>query len=290
MPDFPIIDSHVHLWDPAHFRMEWLDANERLNKHFGLDEYDEHTAGIQVEGMVYLEVDIAPEYKLLEAQWVDALAQKDGRLKGIVASAPVEFGEQARAFVEALVAIGPRVKGVRRLIQAEPDPAFCLQPRFVRGVQLLAEYGLSFDIGCNFRQVASVVELVRRCPETNFILDHIGKPDIRGRQSDPWRSEIDALAALPNVVCKVSGVATEADVQHWTTEDIAPYVQHALAAFGEDRVVYGGDWPVVLNAAPYKRWAETLETLTASLSPEAKRKLWAENARRFYRLGDATAS
>jgi L-fuconolactonase len=290
MPDFPIVDSHVHLWDPTHFRMAWLDSNERLNKPFGLAEYDEHTAGIQVEAMVYLEVDIAPEYKLLEAQWVDALAQRDRRLQGIVASAPVEFGEQARAFYEALVAIGPRVKGVRRLIQQEPDPAFCLRPRFVRGVQLLAEYGLSFDIGCNFRQMASVVELVRRCPQTSFILDHIGKPNIRERQPDPWRAQIDELASLPNVVCKISGVATEADVQHWTTEDIAPYVQHALAAFGEDRVVYGGDWPVVLNAAPYKRWAETLDTLTASFSPQAKRKLWNENARRFYRLNQDPAA
>ncbi|CAA9277561.1 MAG: L-fuconolactone hydrolase [uncultured Chloroflexi bacterium] len=289
MPDFPIIDSHVHLWDPAHFRMEWLDANQRLNKTFGLAEYDEHTAGIQVEGMVYLEVDLAPEYKLLEAQWVDALAQQDGRLKAIVASAPLEYGEQVRAFLEALVAVGPRVKGVRRLLQGESDPAYCLQPRFVRGVQLLPEFGLSFDICVYHPQLASAVELVRRCPETSFILDHIGKPNIRGHQLDPWRSEIDALAALPNVVCKVSGATTEADLEHWTVDDVAPYVNHVLAAFGEDRVVYGGDWPVVLNASPYKRWAETLDTLTASLSPQAKRKLWADNARRFYRLDEGGA-
>lgn len=303
MPDFPIVDSHVHLWDPSRFRMAWLDKNARLNKHFGLEEYAAHAerdstlegvaggehgdrgAGLQVEAMVYLEVDMAPDYRLLEAEWVASLAREDDRLRGIVASAPVEFGAQLRAFLEALVAIGPRVKGVRRLTQGEPDPEFCLQPRFLEGVQLLSEFGLSFDIGCNFRQLGPSVEMVRRCPQTQFILDHIGKPNIRERAMDPWREQIEALAALPNVVCKVSGVTTETN-EGWTVDDIAPYVEHVLKTFGEDRVVYGGDWPVVLNATSYRRWAETLDTLTASWSDAARRKLWNENATRFYRLND----
>ncbi len=284
MPDFPIVDSHVHLWDPTRFRMPWLDGNERLNRPFLPADYREHTAGVEVEAMVYLEVDVEPAYKLLEAQWVEGLAQQDGRLRGIVASAPVEFGDQVRAFLEALVAIGPRVKGVRRITQSEPDPDFCLQPRFVRGVQILPEYGLSFDICINYRQLASTIEMVRQCPDTSFMLDHIAKPNIREGQLDPWRAQMKELAAFPNVVCKVSGVVTEADHQRWTPEEIRPYVEHALEVFGEDRVAYGGDWPVVLNAAPYRRWVETLDGLTAHLSPQARRKLWAENARRFYRL------
>jgi L-fuconolactonase len=285
MPDFPIVDSHVHLWDPARFRMAWLDTNEKLNKRFVLREYDEHTAGIDVEAMVYLEVDIAPEYKLLEAQWVAGLAQQDPRIRGIVASAPIEYGEQVRAFLEALVAVDPRIKGVRRLIQSEPDPEFCLQPRFIQGIQILPEFGLSFDICITYRQLASAIEMVRRCPNTSFILDHIAKPNIREHQLDPWRAQIEELASLPNVICKVSGVVTEADHQRWTIDDVAPYVEHVVKTFGEDRIVYGGDWPVVLNAASYKRWVETLETLTAHLTPAAKRKLWNGNAKRFYRLG-----
>ena len=156
----------------------------------------------------------------------------------------------------------------------------------MRGVQLLADYGLSFDLGIYHIQLASATELVRRCPETSFILDHIGKPDIRGKQMDPWRSQIDALAALPNVVCKVSGIATEAEPHTWTVEDIAPYVEHVLGAFGEDRVLYGGDWPVVLNASTYLRWAEALNTITESRPAQFKRKLWHDNARRVYRLDD----
>ena len=307
MPDFPIVDSHVHLWDPSHFRVEWLDKNERLNKRFALDEYRAHVerseplagtaggehgepgAGLQVEAMVYLEVDLARDYRLLEAEWVADQAQQDGRVKGIVASAPIEYGQQVRAFLVALVRVSPLVKGVRRLIQQEPDPNFCLQPRFLDGLRLLPEFGLSFDIGAMYVQMGAVVEMVRRCPEVQFILDHLGKPNVRGRQPEPWRSQISELASLPNVVCKISGITTEADT-NWTIDDIAPYVEHCLTSFGEDRVVYGGDWPVVLNGASYKRWAETLDTITASWSPQAKRKLWNENAKRFYRLEDAAAA
>jgi L-fuconolactonase len=290
MPDFPIVDSHVHLWDPGHLRVPWLDANARLNHRFSLPEYREHTQGVDVEAMVYLEVDLAPEYKLLEAAWVVERAREDRRLKGIVAFAPVEYGDQVRAYLDALIALNPPgrtlIKGVRRLLQSEPDPQFCLQPGFVKGVQILPEYGLSFDICVYHPQLAAAVELVRRCPQTSFILDHIGKPGIKDHLLDPWRAQIVELASLPNVICKVSGAATEANHQRWTPDDLRPYVEHVLETFGEDRVAYGGDWPVVLNASPYRRWVETLDELTATLSPAAKRKLWSENATRFYRLDD----
>jgi L-fuconolactonase len=284
MPDFPIIDAHLHIWDPKRFRISWLDGNDTLDQPIGLEQYREQTQGIAVEVMVYVEVDVAPHYTLLEAQWVEAFTRDEPRLRGIVASAPLEYGERARAYLQALVAIGSHIKGVRRLLQGESDPAYCLRPDFVHGVQMLPEFGLSFDICIYHHQLAAVVELVRQCPETSFILDHIAKPDIKNGLLDPWRDQMGALAALPNVVCKVSGLVTEADHQRWTTDDLAPYVAHVLTVFGEDRVVFGGDWPVVLLASSYARWVETLDTLTAHLSPSARHKLWAENARRFYRL------
>ena len=284
MPPLPIVDAHLHLWDPTRFRMSWLDDNPLLNKPYGLADYHAHTAGIEVAAMVYIQVDVEPPYALLEARWAAERATEDPRLGGIVPYAPLEFGEQVRAFLEALVMISPLVKGVRRIVQSEPDPDFCLQPSFVRGTQILPEYSLSCDICINYRQLASTIELVRRCPNTSFILDHLGKPNIAGGMTEPWHAQISELASLPNVVCKVSGAVTEADHTHWTNDDLAPYIAHVLEAFGEDRVVFGGDWPVVLNASSYQRWVETLDTLTAHLSPEAKRKLWADNARRFYRI------
>ncbi|MGN6361106.1 MAG: amidohydrolase family protein [Thermomicrobiales bacterium] len=284
MPEFPIIDAHVHLWDPAHFRMPWLDGNELLNKPYGLAEYREQTAGVAIEAMVYLQVEVTPAYGLLEARWAAKRAAEDPRLGAIVAWAPVEDGEPARSYLDALVAIDRRIVGVRRIVQSEPDPEFSIRPGFVRGVQLLADYNFTFDICINHRHLPATIRLVEQCPDVRFILDHIGKPNIKGHELDPWREQLRELAALPNVICKVSGLVTEADHAHWTPDDLAPYVAHVLDCFGEDRVAFGGDWPVATQAATYPRWVETLDGLTADLSPAAKRKLWAENARRFYRL------
>jgi L-fuconolactonase len=284
MPDFPIIDAHVHLWNPTRFRMPWLDDNELLNKPYELAEYRKHTQGVDIEGIVYLEVDMAPAYGLLEAQWVANLAKKDPLVQGIVAWGPVEDGDCFRTYLDALVTTGPLVKGVRRILQSEADANYCLRPGFVRGIQLLSEYDLSFDICIYQHQLAGVIQLVEQCPNINFMLDHIAKPVIVGRNLDPWREEMQALAAFPNVMCKVSGMVTEADLDTWTMDDLAPYLEHVLTVFGEDRVAFGGDWPVVLNASSYLRWVQTLDALTAHLSDEARHKLWAENARRFYRL------
>jgi L-fuconolactonase len=284
VPEFPIVDAHVHLWDPRRYRIPWLDDVEPLARQFGPAEYREQTSGIAVDAFVYVEVDIAKEYAFLEARQAEAYAREEPRLRGIVASAPLEYGDQVRPFLEALVEIGPRLKGVRRLLQGEPDPDFCLRPGFLRGVKLLAEFGLSFDICIRHHQLPASIELVRRNPGVAFILDHIGKPDIAGSELDPWRDRIAELAALPNVVCKVSGLVTEADHASWTPDDLAPYVAHVLQVFGEDRVVFGSDWPVATLASSYVRWVETLDALTAELTTEARRKLWADNARRFYRL------
>ncbi len=285
MPLGPIVDSHVHLWDPTRFRMPWLDGNERIGKPFGLAEFREHSAGIEVEGIVYLQVEVTPPYALLEAQWVADLPSDGPPVLGIVPWAPLEDGDRARSFLDAMVAIDPRIKGIRRLYQGEPDIDFCVRPDFIRGVQILPEYGLSFDLGVFHQHLANTIKLVRACPEVSFVLDHIGKPDIKAGMTEPWRSEIRELAAMPNVVCKVSGMVTEAEPDTWTTDDLRPYVEHVLASFGEDRVMFGGDWPVVLMGSPYRRWVESLDEITAGLSDGAKRKLWNENARRFYRLG-----
>jgi L-fuconolactonase len=284
MPNAPIIDSHVHLWDPTRFRMKWLDGNEMLDKPYGLAEYREHTAGFDIAAMVYVQVDVDPAYALLEAAWAAARAVDDPRIQGIVPFAPIEDGERSRSFLEALVRISTLVKGVRRLLQSEPDVEFCLRPDFVRGVQLLPDYGLTFDICIYHPQLASAVELVRQCPDTRFMLDHIGKPNIAQGTLSPWREQLAELASFPNVMCKLSGMVTEADSQTWTIDDLVPFASHVLDVFGEDRVAFGGDWPVVLGASSYGRWVETAEQLIAHLPADAQRKIWSENANRFYRL------
>jgi L-fuconolactonase len=266
-----IVDSHVHLWHPRRFRIPWLDGDAVLEHQFERAEFDAATAGLNVDAIVYVQVDVKPAYGLLEARWA---AQQ--QVDGIVAWAPLEDGPVARSYLDELKTIGPRIKGVRRLIQSETDPDFPL--RLIDGVRLLPGYGLSFDICIRHDQLARSIDLVRACPETQFVLDHLGKPGVKAGLLDPWRGEIDVLAALPNVVCKVSGLVTEADHQRWTPDDLAPYIRHVRDAFGEDRVLFGGDWPVVNHAATYRRWVETLAAF--STSP----KLWRDNARRAYRL------
>jgi len=234
--------------------------------------------------MVYVEVGVDPRQALREARHVVALAQGEPRLQAIVAAAPVERGAAIREHLDALVALSPLIKGVRRMIQDETEPDFCLQPDFVAGVRLLAEYNLSFDLCIRHWQLPSVVELVRRCPDTAFILDHLGKPDIHHQLFDPWQADLRALAALPNVACKISGMVTEANHQAWQPADLEPFVNVVLEAFGEERVLFGSDWPVALLASSYQRWYETLEGLTRNLPVAARRRLWAENAQRFYRI------
>ncbi len=284
MPPVPIIDAHVHLWNPNQFRMPWLDATPLLNQPYGLAEYAAHSDGVAVAAMVYVQVEVTPAYGLLEAQWAVQRARDDSRLQAIVAWAPLEDGERARTYLDALVGVSPLIKGVRRLIQTEDDPHFCLEPDFVAGVQLLAEYGLTFDLGISHLQLPAAAELARRCPQINFMLDHLAMPPIKDGQLDPWRADLRRLAHLPNVQCKISGLATAADRARGTAADLAPYVEHALDVFGPSRVVFGSDWPVVLLATPYRRWVATLDELTADLPYELRTQLWADNARRFYRL------
>lgn len=284
MPPVPFVDSHVHVWDPLRFRMPWLDQQPLLDRPFALADYWVHAGDVSVAALVYVQVEVTPAYGLLEARWAADRAQADARLQAIVAWAPLEDGKRARSYLDALVAIDPRVKGVRRLIQTEQDPTFCLHPDFVAGVRLLADYGLSFDLGINRHQLVAAAKLVAQCPDVQFMLDHLAFPDIKGGGCDPWRDNLQQLAALPNVMCKISGLATSADHERWTANDLALYIAHALDVFGPERVAFGSDWPVVLLASDYRRWVATLDALTAHHSLDDRRKLWAENARRFYRL------
>ncbi len=290
MLEQPIVDAHVHLWSPEHFPRPWLAALPALDRPFGLAEYQDQTRGLPITGMVFVETGVAPHYALLEAQWAASLAGADPRLLGVVAAAPLDDGTRIRAYLDALAALGPVVKGVRRNLQDESDAEICLRAGFVQGVRLLADYGFSCDLCIRHHQLPAVTALARACPGVVFVLDHLGKPPIEAHQLNPWRDQLAALAALPNVACKVSGLATEADWQRWQPADLAPYVAHTLAVFGPERVLFGSDWPVVTLASTYQRWAQTLDALTSQLPANQRRKLWTENARRWYRLAVPASS
>lgn len=288
MIPFPVVDTHVHLWDPKRLRYPWLDHIPLLNRPYLLDEYSEATRTVNVERIVFLQCDCAPEQYHEEAQWVSALAKADARIQGIVPWAPIEKGGAVRGDLE-LLARDPLVKGIRRIVQSEEDKDFCLRPGFVEGVRLCAAFGLHFEICVSHAQLGRAVELVRRCPDVRFVLDHIGNPDIARQITEPWKSEMKELAALPNVWCKMSGLVVGADRERWTPNDLRPYIEHVLDVFGFDRTFFGGDWPVVLLAAELARWMEVLYATIQHASSEDQKKLFAQNAIDFYGLAAPAA-
>jgi len=205
------------------------------------------------------------------------------RIRGIVPWAPLELGEGAED-VLAKLAGNPLVKGIRRIIQFEADPEFCLRPDFVRGVQLLPSHGLSFDLCINHTQMANTLKLVRQCPDVEFIMDHIAKPDIKNHVLDPWRDLLREFAALPNVWCKLSGLVTEADHAQWTPADLRPYIDQVVECFGFDRILFGGDWPVASQATDYPRWVNVLDEALGGCTPDELHKVYVRNAETFYRV------
>ncbi|MGQ0600570.1 MAG: amidohydrolase family protein [Anaerolineales bacterium] len=277
-----LVDSHVHFWEPNRLRYAWLNELPALNRAFLPEHLPAHGTGWQLDGLVFVQADCAAEQGLRELEWVSSLATSDARIKGIVAFAPLEDGAAVRPVLDALKQ-QPLVKGVRRLIQSEP-PGFSVQPRFAVGVQLLAEYGFSCDVCIRHHQLREVIELVRRCPQVSFVLDHSGKPDIKNGRLDSWQRDIADFAALPNVMCKLSGLVTEADWQHWQPTDLRPYIEHTLQVFGNERVMFGSDWPVVTLAATYSQWLEMLMEATHSWSPTEQALLFFQNSAKFYQV------
>jgi L-fuconolactonase len=283
MPDFPIVDSHMHFWDPRMLRYPWLEGVPPLNRPFLPGDFDAGRGDVDVERIVFVQAEADRGQFREETEWVSSLARGDRRICGIVAWAPLENGAEAEADLASL-AENPLIKGIRRIIQFETDEDFCIQPDFVRGVRLLSRFGWSFDLGVGHIHLPNAARLARQCPEVRFVLDHLGKPDVRHRIIKPWREHVKALSDLPNVWCKLSGLATEADHEAWKPDDLKPYLDKALECFGFDRVMFGGDWPVATQATGYSRWVETLQWAVAGCGDGNLRKLFRDNAVSFYRL------
>jgi L-fuconolactonase len=276
-------------------KLPWLgDAPAVLRQSYRTEEYLAATAGLNVRA-VYMEVDVAEETLRNEAELVLGIAASGqtpmlGAVIGGRPDAP-DFAAYVRQFQA-----NPRFKGVRRVLHSPATPAgYCLRPEFVRGVRLLGEVGRSFDLCMRAPELMDGAKLAAQCPGTRFVLDHCGNPDLKcfrparpGEDSprhtaDEWKRSIDALAKLPNVIGKISGIAASL-TKGGGAEDLAPAVNHCLDAFGPDRVVFGGDWPVCLLGATYQEWVRMLRQIIAARPAEQQRKLWSANALRHYAL------
>ncbi len=283
MIDFPIVDTHVHLLDTKKFKYSWAKGAPKLGRDWSVEDLAACAKPYQVESLVFVEVDVDMPQYLEEGEWVQSLSDRDPRIKGCVSCLPLEKGPSLEPEMARLASLKV-MRGIRRLIQNQPDPEFVLKPDFLAAVKLLPKYNLSFDICIFHHQLPNTIEFVRRCPEVSFVLDHIAKPGIKAGLMEPWKQQIRELAQYPNVVCKLSGVTTEADHANWTRDQLRPYVDHVIDVFGFNRIMYGGDWPVSELAGKYTDWLEVLDWATEGCSPEEKRKLFRDNGIKAYRL------
>jgi L-fuconolactonase len=283
MPDFPIIDAHVHLTDVKNLGYGWTKNAPVLNRTVLPADLFKAAAPVEIEKFVFVEVDVDMPQHVAEAEWIDGLAKSEPKLAGMVAALPLEQGAAVAGDLERIARLKV-ARGIRRLIQNQSDPDFCIQPKFIEGLKLLARHDLVFDICIFHHHLPNAIKMVRQCPEVRFVLDHIAKPAIKSGIADPWRQHMKELAGLPNVTCKISGVSTEADHKNWTREQLKPYIAHAIDAFGFERCMYGGDWHVLELAGTYPQWVEVVDWVIEGASAEEKRKLYRDTATRVYRL------
>lgn len=282
-----IVDTHQHLWDPSRHAYGWCAGIDVLNRGFVYEDYL-RAAGDLPEGFRIVQsvhVEAAPDEADVEREtdWILSLARAPASLiAGVVAGCRPErpdFGSQ----LERMLA-NPEVKGARRVLHTEPD-ALSTSAAFRDALRQLGATRLSFDLCVRADQLATAIDLVRAVPSVRFILDHCGVPDVKGGALDPWRDQVRALASCENVIaCKISGLVAYADPAKDLLEQVRPFVDHALAAFGVDRVMFGTDWPVCLLSCPMARWVSIADALTRPLGESGQRSFFADNARRVYRL------
>ncbi|NMC19793.1 MAG: amidohydrolase family protein [Thermogutta sp.] len=294
--DIPIVDTHQHLWDLGKVRLAWLEGTPALNRNFLPSDYLEAVQGLPVRKAVYMEVAVVEEDLVREAEYVIDLCRRGD---GPTAAAVIGGRPAAPGFAEYVDRFrgNPYVKGVRYNPPGTPaGREMFFSPAFSRGLALLGERGWSFDICVPPDWLEESAEIVARCPATRFIVDHCGNADpnrfrearegTAGAAADckKWRAGMEALAAHRRVVCKISGLISRMTPGRWTADDLAPVVNACIDIFGEDRVMFAGDWPVCTKGGTLRDWIRALQTIVAGRPAAFRRKLFAENAVRFYGL------
>ncbi|QGJ70019.1 Amidohydrolase [Planctomycetales bacterium 10988] len=290
--DLPLVDCHQHLWDFRTLHLEEYQENPDSFQSASSVEYEELSKGLNIGKAIYMEVNVPVEQQVQEAEQIIKIC-RDPRNKTV--AAVISGRPENESFVPYIKRFSkaPEIKGIRRMLK-HPDtpPGHCLQPTFVKNIQLLGELNLSFDLCFKPEDLMDGVELVKKCPDTRFIVDHCGVGDPKWyfnssrqakKQLNQWKKSLNALSKYKNVACKISGIVARAP-EEWSAEDLQPMIHFCWETFGPDKVVFGSDWPVCRKRAELDEWVNALREIAADYPREDQQKLFSENAHYFYRL------
>lgn len=281
-----IVDAHHHLWDPGVVRYDLLRPEgplAPLARPFRAADFDAVALANGVSDAIAVEAASAGADIALETDWVLGEIAGSRVTHRFVACAAIEAPDIGARLDALLARAGDRVVGIRRSLEAA-RPGDLLRPEIVAGVRAVAERGLPFDLVLFADRLGEAVDLVRRVPDARFVLDHLGKPKLERTVPSDWKRDLAAMARLPNVVAKVSGLVTEADGRAWDAALVTPYIAHAADVFGWNRLMFASDWPVVELAGGYARWLDALRTLTDPIGEDARARFFAGTADATYRL------
>jgi L-fuconolactonase len=273
-----VVDAHHHVWDLSVRDQDWIAADSPLRRNFTVADLAPEAAAAGVDRTVLVQTVTVPE----ETPEFLALAAGHELIAGVVGWTDLtrpDIAEELARLRE--LPGGTHLKGIRHQVQAEPDPEWLLRPDVRRGLAAVADAGLVYDLVVLPHQLPACVEAARSLPQLTFVLDHLGKPPIASGALEPWATAVRALAGRPNTVCKLSGMVTEADPASWTVDDLRPYADTVLDAFGPDRLMFGSDWPVCTPAATY---GEVLDTARQLVPVSAHAQVFEETADRVYGL------
>jgi len=278
----PIVDTHLHTIDRARLRYPWLAGFAPLDRDFPYETYALEARRCGITDALHMEVDVAPDDIEAETGYVAGLALRpESLLRGAISSCrPEQAGFEA--FLERQLA-DPVVKGFRRVLHVVPDD-LSEGAVFRRNIGRLAGTGRPFDLCVRPDQIDKAIAVADAARSVQFVLDHCGVPAIKDRAEHPWRERIAEIARRPNVAVKISGLVAYADAATWTVADLRPWVEHAIACFGWDRVVWGSDWPVCTLTASLSTWVAATHAVTLGCSDDERRALLGANARRLWRL------
>ena len=274
-----IIDTHHHFWRYNVAEYGWISKGmKKIRWDFMPADLKKTIDRAGVKAVISIQA----RQNLEETDWLLSLSSVNDFIYGIVGWLPLTDPD-----IEAILerySENKNLKGIRHILQDEPDPNYMLRGDFNRGIRLLSGFNLIYEILICERHLPQAIIFVDKHPNQLFVLDHIAKPLIRKNVLSPWKENLAELARRENVSCKISGLVTEADYHHWDEHQLRPYLEIVLDSFGPSRLMFGSDWPVCLLACSYGQWVEIIHRFIASLSPGEQKQIWENNARNVYNL------